>query len=68
MLYEIIELIDKCNKETLLDIQAVVTGRLEQLEINKLNCGCNNNIICNKHWTKKDTEIYILQQKKGKND
>ena len=32
MLYEIIELIDKLNTEKLLDVQAIVTGRLERME------------------------------------
>jgi len=32
LLYEIIELIDRCNKEQLLDVQAIVTGRLERME------------------------------------
>ena len=32
MLYELIELIDKCNKEQLLDVHAIVNGRLERME------------------------------------
>ena len=32
MLYEIIELIDRLNKEQLLDVQAIVNGRLKRME------------------------------------
>ena len=32
MLYEIIELIDKLNTEQLLDVQAIVNGRLKRME------------------------------------
>jgi len=32
MLYEIIQLIDRLNTEQLLDVQAIVTGRLERIE------------------------------------
>ncbi len=32
MLYEIIELIDRLNTEQLLDVQAVVNGRLERIK------------------------------------
>ena len=32
MLYKIIELIDKLNTEQLLDVQAIVTGRLERMK------------------------------------
>ena len=32
MLYEIIELMDRCNTEQLLDIQAIVTARLKRME------------------------------------
>jgi len=32
MLYEIIELIDKLNTEQLLDVKAIVTGRLKRME------------------------------------
>ncbi len=32
MLYEIIELINRLNTEQLLDVQAIVNGRLERME------------------------------------
>ena len=32
MLYEIIELIDRLNTEQLLDVQAIVNGRLKRME------------------------------------
>ncbi len=32
-------------------------------------CRCENNIVCNNHWTVKHTNKYKLQKtKKGKND
>ena len=35
MLYEIIELINRLNTEQLLDVQAIVNGRLERMEEEK---------------------------------
>lgn len=32
MLYEIIEIIDRLNTEQLLDVQAIVNGRLKRME------------------------------------